>query len=182
MNRIPRSTCPRRRGLAAPTGGLRGRGGFTLIELLVAIAILGILGTVVIQKVWTHIDEAKQTSTMTKLKEVETQVMMYRRKHNELPSDLEVLTQPDMMNNGNAWLDPEDILDAWDNKMIIKAGDKSGDFEIISFGENRQQDDFTPELGYARDLGSKHRSTPPRSERVRRAAASGRESAESIVT
>jgi len=139
---------------ATPPRPRRGVRGFTLIELLVAIAILGILGTVVIQQVWQHIDEAKQTSTVTKLKEVHTQVQMYRRKHNVLPDSLEDMTLEDPLNNNRPWLNPEDILDAWDNPMVLKPGDKSGEFEVISYGQNRSPDDFGPEFGFDRDLSS----------------------------
>ena len=137
----------------AGTPPLRSRAGFTLIELLVAIAILGILGTVVIQKVWSHIDEAKQTSTITKLKEVHTQVQMYRRKHNVLPGSLEDMTEVDPMNT-EPWLNAEDILDAWDTPMELRPGNKPGEFEIVSLGQNKAADDFSADLGFDRDLSS----------------------------
>ena len=131
------------------------RRGFTLIELLVAIAILGILGTVVIREIWGAIDEAKQTTATTKVKEIETQVQRYKTKHNKLPQDLMELTRPDDMNNGDVWLSEDALIDPWGNQIDMKVDDK-GQFEIISYGEGGQADGFDLSLGKARDIGSRH--------------------------
>jgi len=129
--------------------------GFTLIELLVAIAILGILGTVVIKTVWGHIDEAKQTTTKAKLDTVHGQVVMFRRKHNRLPKWPEEMVEPDIqMNNGQAWLNEEDILDAWGHPMELKEGSKSGEFEIVSWGQDGVDSGFGSEGGFDRDISS----------------------------
>ena len=46
------------------------RRGFTLVELLVAVAILGILGMAVINEIWGSVDDAKQTTTKTKVDQI----------------------------------------------------------------------------------------------------------------
>ena len=132
-------------------------GGFTLIELLVAIAILGILGTVAIKEIWGYIDEAKQTATKAKLDNIETQVQMYKRKHNEVPRDLETLLEPDPRNRNRPYLAREDILDAWGNPCVIiqDSDDLGGVFEVVSYGENGEEDDFSPDYGLDMDISSK---------------------------
>ena len=132
----------------------RRRGGFTLIELLVAIAILGILGTVVITALWDNVDDARQTGTKTKLDSVKTVVQQYKRAHNELPEDLMILTEEDPRHGNRPWLTPDDIRDTWNNLMVIKLGDRAGEFEIISFGADGQENGFGLELSYERDLSS----------------------------
>ena len=139
----------------APRRRLRSRAGFTLIELLVAIAILGILGTVVIKAVWSNIDEAKQTGTKTKVDMLHAQVESYKRKHNELPGELGELALEDPRNNNRAYVDSEDDLyDAWGNRMELLTGDKAGQFEVVSYGANGDPDGYTLDLGLDRDISS----------------------------
>jgi general secretion pathway protein G len=132
----------------------RRRGGFTLIELLVAIAILGILGTVVITTLWDNVDDAKQTGTKAKLDSLKNTVMSYRRKHNDIPDDLTKLIEEDPLNGNRPWLAEDDIKDTWGNTIVIKRGDRSGEFELISYGGDGQENGFGMELGYDRDLSS----------------------------
>jgi general secretion pathway protein G len=146
---------------ASPRGARAPARGFTLIELLVVIAILGILGTVVLKNVWGYIDEAKQKAAKEKVDNVDTQLQMYKRKHNELPRDLRVLLDPDPMMNGEPWLPPEALIDPWDNPIDLKIDDKN-QFEVISYGENKMQDGFDLSYGLNRDIGSKHPLDPPK--------------------
>lgn len=148
--------------LPAPAPVLRAAPrGFTLIELLVVIAILGILGTVVLKNVWNYIDEAKQKTAKEKVDNIDQQLQMYKRKHNELPTDLRTLLDPDPLNNNNPWVNPEALIDPWDNPIDLKTDDKN-QFEVISYGENKMQDGFGLEYGLARDIGSKHPLEPPK--------------------
>lgn len=136
----------------------RRRAGFTLIELLVAIAILGILGTVVIKSVWNNIDETRQVTTKSKAEQINTIVQGYRRKHVELPRSLEDLLQSDPLNNNMPWVESEDDLkDAWGRMFELRPGDRAGQFEVVSFGQNGQEDGFGPEYGFDRDISS-HRA------------------------
>ncbi len=132
----------------------RRRGGFTLIELLVAIAILGILGMVVVTSLWENVDNAKQIGAKTKVDQIKTMVMQYRRVHNELPNDLSVLTEEDPRHNARPWLQPDEIRDTWGNQMIIKKGDRPGEFEIISYGADGIENGYDLTLGYERDISS----------------------------
>ena len=135
--------------------------GFTLIELLVVIAILGILGTVVLKNLWGYIDEAKQKTAKEKVDTIDQQIQMYKRKHNDLPTDLRALLEPDPLNNGDPWVTEEALIDPWGNPMDFKIDDKR-QFEVISYGENKMQDGFGLEFGLNRDIGSKHPLEPPK--------------------
>lgn len=130
------------------------RNGFTLVELLVAIAILGILGTTVIMAVWDAPDDASQKTTKAKLGTVKQMVEMYKRTHYELPDDLQVLMEEDPRHGNRPWLASADILDAWNNPMQLKLGERPGEFEIVSLGEDGVLNGFGLELGYGRDLSS----------------------------
>lgn len=138
----------------------RRRGGFTLIELLVAIAILGILGTVVITTIWDNVDDARQTGAKAKLDSLKNTVMSYRRKHNDIPTDLSRLTEEDPLNGNRPWVTEDDIKDTWDNLIVIKRGDRAGEFELISYGADGVESGFGAELGYDRDLSSNRPLNP----------------------
>jgi general secretion pathway protein G len=136
------------------------RRGFTLIELLVVIAILGILGTIVVHNVWGHVDEAKQKAAKAKVDNIDQQVQMYKRKHNEIPRDLRTLLDSDPLNNNEAWVEEEQLEDPWGNALAIKIDGNR--FEIVSFGEGGADDGFGLDLGLARDIGSHHPLEPPK--------------------
>jgi general secretion pathway protein G len=148
-----RTDLPRRRAVDD-------RRGFTLIELLVVIAILGILGTIVVKNIWGNVDEARQKAAKAKVDNLDTQVQMYKRKHNEIPSDLRRLLEPDPLNNNDAWVEEDQLEDPWGTPLQIKIDGSK--FEIISYGEDKMESGFGLEGGLQRDIGSRHPLDPPK--------------------
>ena len=139
----------------------RQQSGFTLIELLVAIAILGILGTVVIQEIWNYVDKARQEGTHAKVKTVYDQVMMFRRNNHRYPSgDLTELVEPDPRNLNNPYLGEEDLLDAWGNPLQLIELD-TGRFAVVSYGDGGEEDGWDMDLGLAMDIYSDRPLLPP---------------------
>ena len=137
-------------------------GGFTLVEILVALAILGILGAVVVREVFHFVDEAKQQATKTKVDTVHQIVLSYKNKHNQLPSDLFVLTEPDDLHHGEAWLQDDQLYDAWNNPLELVQGNRLSDFAIVSRGEGGSEDSFDDmSLGMERDISSRLPLIPP---------------------
>jgi general secretion pathway protein G len=135
-------------------GRRRKSAGFTLIELLVAIAILGILGTVVIGEIWDHVDESRQVGTKAKLESIETQVRLYLRKNHTLPRELSELIEFDPRNNNKPYLQEENLYDAWDHPIVLLEGERPGEFEVVSYGRNGEQDGFEREYGLDMDISS----------------------------
>lgn len=134
----------------------RGHEGFTLIELLVAIAILGILGTVVINQLWTNVDKAKQETTHAKVNSVWSIVQNYRRAHNGYPSqDMAELLEPDPKNVNQPWVDEENLLDSFGNRLeLIEDPDNRGRMVIVSYGANGTEDGWDPTYGLDMDIYS----------------------------
>jgi general secretion pathway protein G len=106
--------------------------GFTLIEIMVVIAIIGLLMTIVAPNVMRHFKEAQVTTTKSKMATVKQALDEYRMKRTKLPDSLDVLLEPDDKNLGDAYLEQENIQDAWGNPFqYVKQGNK---FDIISLG------------------------------------------------
>jgi general secretion pathway protein G len=108
------------------------RAGFTLIEIMVVIAIIGLLATIIAPNVVRHFKEAQVTTTKTKMATVKQALDEYRMKHTKLPDSLDVLLEPDEKNLGDAYLEQENIEDAWGQTFqYTKQGNK---FDLVSLG------------------------------------------------
>ena len=107
--------------------------GFTLIEIMVVIAIIGLIATLVVPGVMNRLDDAAITTTKAKMTNLKQIIGQYRLKHGSVPDNLHELLQDDPKNLGDAWAEPNLILDAWENEFRY---DKQGSrkFVIVSLG------------------------------------------------
>ena len=122
----------RHRQLRPFSPGPASRAGFTLIEIMVVIAIIGLLATIIAPNVVRHFKEAQVTATKAKMTTVKQMLDEYKMKHTKLPDSLDVLLEPDEKNLGDAYLEQENIQDAWGNPFqYVKQGNK---FDLVSLG------------------------------------------------
>lgn len=106
--------------------------GFTLVELLVVVAILGILGTIAVQGVKSHIDKANETAARTTVQSVNEAVNSYYIKNKKMPSSLNQLVEgsdddPPILEGGE-----KAVYNPWDNELKYEIRGKR--FVIISAG------------------------------------------------
>ena len=81
--------------------------GFTLVELLVVVAILGILATVAIQNIGSHIDKTNETAARTSVQTIDGAIGTYKATHGgKMPSGLAAL-----------------VDDSGDEEPILKGGE-----------------------------------------------------------
>src|SRR6185503_18332404 len=67
----------------------RNRKGFTLIEILIVVIILGILAAIVIPQFTNASKEAKQSSLVTMVQSLRSQIALFKLQHNDyLPGQL----------------------------------------------------------------------------------------------
>ena len=65
----------------------RKKSGFTLVEILIVVIILGILAAIVIPQFSAASNDTRESSAMSDLKAVRTQLQLYKAQHNELYPD-----------------------------------------------------------------------------------------------
>ncbi len=107
--------------------------GFTLIEIMVVIAIIGLIATLVVPGVMNRLDDAAVQTTKAKMTNLKQIIGQYRLKHNKVPDTLQELLQEDPKNMGDPWVEPQLLLDAWENEFRYDKS-TSRKFEIMSLG------------------------------------------------
>ena len=133
---------PLRPAAAGPTG----QAGFTLVEIMVVVVILGLLATLVVPAVMGASDEARETKAKTDVRSIAEAVMLYRVNKGKLPDTLDALVEKD--EKGRSQLE-ELPKDPWDHDYILRPGERSTDFEVISVGPDgteNTEDDISSKL------------------------------------
>jgi type II secretory pathway pseudopilin PulG len=104
------------------------------MEVLVVVAILVILAGVGSVAVFHYLDEAKVKTATLGIKNVESAVMDWKMNHDDFPTDLTVLTQPEGAKK--AALDENQLLDPWGQRYQIDPNtqSKTGKPHIFSNG------------------------------------------------
>ena len=80
------------------------RKGFTLIEILIVVIILGILAAIVIPQFTNASKEAKQSSLVTMVQSLRSQIALFKLQHNDyMPGQLVLVGTGGTFNSGNFW-------------------------------------------------------------------------------
>lgn len=134
MNSYPPSACPRRAG---PT-----RCGMTFVELLAVLVILGLVASVLTVSFAGRFARGKREIARTQLAQLIQAVETYRLEHGVWPpveQGLGALTTPTATPSASYFLNPDQILDPWNNPYaLIVPGPDGYPYEIVSYGSDRQ--------------------------------------------
>lgn len=114
------------------------RGGFTLIEMLVVILLLGIVAAVVAVNIGDEAGRAKTSLTKTLIKNVKTNVELFKVDHNRFPERLGDLAERPAYVEARDWHPYFDELpvDAWGRPFHYQVPGIRGPFDIVSFDED----------------------------------------------
>ena len=120
--------------------------GFTLIELMVVIVILGILAGLIVPRIMSRPEEARQAKAMIQIESIETALKLYRLDNGSYPSTeqgLQALVEaPEVGNLPGKWREGGYLekgrvpKDPWDNEYIYLSPGTHDDYDIISYGSD----------------------------------------------
>jgi len=124
------------------------RKGFTMIEIMAVLIILGLLATLVVTKVASKIDQARETTTKANLKALAAAVNQFRMDTARFPTEdeglLALIEQPPDVEGTwepGGYLETTEIpTDGWGNDFIYELYPESGKpFAIRSMGPDGEE-------------------------------------------
>ena len=125
----------------------RVRYGFTMVELMAMLIIIGLLATLVVTKVASKIDQARETTTKANLKALAAAVNQFRMDTTRFPTEdeglLALIEQPSDVETWEpgGYLETTEInKDGWQNDFIYELYPESGkQFVIRSMGPDGEE-------------------------------------------
>jgi len=122
--------------------------GFTMVELMAVLIILGLLATLVVTKVASKIDQAREKTTKANLKMLHSAVNMFKMDTGRYPTEDEGLTaliqQPSDVTTWarGGYLETTEIpKDGWGNDYVYEAYPENDlPFAIRSWGPDKEPD------------------------------------------
>ncbi len=123
------------------------RRGFTLIEIMVVVVIIGLLSALVGPRLMGQSDEAKRKTTQTQIAQLEQVLGLYYLDNGFYPTTsqgLEALvTKPSMppepLNYASGGYMKKTPKDAWGRDFVYVCPGDHGDYDIISYGADGQE-------------------------------------------
>ena len=107
--------------------------GFTMVELMAMLIIIGLLATLVVTKVASKIDQARETTTKANLKALAAAVNQFRMDTSRFPTEdeglLALIEQPSDVETWEpgGYLETTEIpKDGWGNDFIFELFPESG--------------------------------------------------------
>ena len=142
-----RRTCSCRPAGSVPRGSDRhwNERGFTLIELLVVMVIIGLLGALVVPRLFKNVGKSKITAAKAQIASFQTALGAYKLEVGTFPSTEEGLqalrTKPTSASHWDGPYLPKEIPpDPWGNPYRYKFPGEHGDEpDIISFGADGRE-------------------------------------------
>ena len=118
--------------------------GFTLIELMVVIVILGILAGLIVPRIMSRPEQAKQVKARMQIESIATALKLYKLDNGSYPTTdqgLQALVeQPSSGTAAKNWrkggyLEKGKVpADPWGNEFVYLSPGAHDDFDLISYG------------------------------------------------
>jgi general secretion pathway protein G len=122
----------------------KGNRGITLIELLVVMVILAMFATLVGQRFFGRVEQARQTTTKAQITEFESVLDLFKLDVGRYPTSEEGLQSLRVRPAGvDKWDGPylrkEVPLDQWGKPYVYRYPGEHGDFDVLSYGADGQE-------------------------------------------
>ncbi|MEO5347004.1 MAG: type II secretion system major pseudopilin GspG [Magnetococcus sp. YQC-9] len=116
--------------------------GFTLIEIMVVVVILGILATLIIPKIMSRPDEARQTKAVLDIQSIGQALDLYRLDNHNYPTTEQglgaLVIRPETEPVPKRWRQegylPKAPVDPWGNPYVYLAPGLHGAYDLMSLG------------------------------------------------
>lgn len=125
------------------TGSISRAGGFTLVELMVVVVILSILATIVVPKIMSRPDQAREAKVHQDIRVLSAQLELYRLDNFNYPSTDQgldaLVTRPDGLSTGAKWKEGGYLdrlpKDPWGQPYrYLYPGSHGGEYDLYSLG------------------------------------------------
>jgi general secretion pathway protein G len=118
-----------------------GSSGFSLIELLVVIIILGLMATIVVPKVFKHVDKSQTTTAKVQIENLGSALDSFRLDNDRYPTTEEGLNAlrenpGDLKDWDGPYLKKPVPHDPWDRPYVYKCPGEHGDYDLFSYGRD----------------------------------------------
>lgn len=119
----------------------RGKRGFTLVELLLVLVILALIAGMVLPGIIGKAESAKVKAVSSQISRLSMSVESFYLDTGMTPSSLdELVNEPANVTGWNGPYVKESLLkDPWGQPFQYKAPGEHGDFDIVSYGADRQR-------------------------------------------
>ena len=118
-----------------------GQGGFTLVELLLVLVILALIAGLVLPGIIGKAESAKTKAASSQISRISMSVESFYLDTGNAPSSLdELINEPAGVSGWNGPYIKNSLLkDPWGQAYIFTVPGEHGDFDIESFGADRQR-------------------------------------------
>ena len=117
--------------------------GFTLIEVMVVVVVIGLMGAIIVPRVFEKVQQAQDTAMKQDILQIEAALKFYRLDNFRYPSSSEglnaLVTKPSSAKNWNGpYLDKVPV-DPFQNPYRYAYPSTHGnDFDVFSYGADNQ--------------------------------------------
>lgn len=109
------------------------------MELMIVLIILGLLGSLVVPKLFSKVSSSKIKTAVAQMQMFETAIDTYRLDVGKAPQTLEELRQSDVPNWDGPYLPKAIPLDPWGNPYVYKTPGENGSlYTLMSYGLDGQ--------------------------------------------
>jgi general secretion pathway protein G len=117
------------------------RAAFTLMEMILVLAIIAILIAIGASTLGDFDEQAKITAARAQIGTVSTAIKMYKVNNRNLPPNLDALVKPPAnVPVKKPFIEPNGIVDPWDNKYIYKSPGRDGKaYDLYSAGADKRE-------------------------------------------
>ena len=119
----------------------KGQRGFTLVELLLVLVILALIAGLVLPGIIGKAESAKAKAASSQISRISMSVESFYLDTGNTPSSLnELVSEPSGVSGWNGpYIKNALLKDPWGQEYKYKVPGEHGDFDITSFGADRQQ-------------------------------------------